>query len=100
MPFIVVLLIGLWFRNNRQRYNNKRAKKGTSVLVKPDGKKLLIWLVSNPNSAKFAIEYHFVTHKTLEIVWLILSNEIDADKFAPPTHDQVQPIITYCQDSA
>ncbi|WP_324633265.1 hypothetical protein [Phormidium sp. CCY1219] len=34
-------------------------------LTQPDGKKGLILLVSNPNSAMFAIEYHYITKRCL-----------------------------------
>lgn len=62
---------------------NKRSRGyyNFTGLLKPEGKKVLIILVSNPNSAMYAIEYHFKEMKTLKEVYLIPSNNNSSEQF-------------------
>ncbi|MFB2897740.1 hypothetical protein ACE1CI_32895 [Aerosakkonemataceae cyanobacterium BLCC-F50] len=94
IPCIAVIGIGMW-----QSYGRKIISRGISgELRKPEGKKGLILLVSNPDSAKFAIDYHYIEKGTLEKVWLIPSNDTEKDKFGEPSISKVDPIEDYCKE--
>lgn len=93
IPCAVVLAIGLW----HTRYQLTHMKFISSQLQQPEGKKGLIVLVSNPNSAIYAIDYHFLTKGTLEHLWLIPSNDTQADKFGDSTQVKVSTIEDYCK---
>src|SRR4051812_47562313 len=56
LPFIVVLAAYLY---QRSRYRLSRLRLKGGGLACPDGKRGLILLVSNRESALFAIRYHF-----------------------------------------
>lgn len=94
IPCAVVLGIALW---QSMRHQNIRGKFTTSQLQQPEGKKGLILLVSNPNSAIYAINYHFLSKGTLERLWLIPSNDSQADKFGDSTQTKVCAIKQYCE---
>ncbi|XWK89046.1 MAG: hypothetical protein U7127_02960 [Phormidium sp.] len=96
IPWVAIISIGIW-----QSYGRKIIFKGISgKLRKPEGKKGLILLVSNPDSAKFAINYHYVEKGTLEKVWLIPSdpNEEEKKKFGSSTISKIAPIKDYCNE--
>jgi hypothetical protein len=79
LPFLAVLAAYLYQRS-RYRLSKLRLKGGLDL---PDGKRGLILLVSNKESALFAVRYHFEELKTLEKVWLLPSNGSEADMFGP-----------------
>lgn len=67
-------------------------------LTQPDGKKCLILLVSNPNSALFSIEYHYKTKRTLENLWLIPSDDSQLIEFGGSSQDKAQEIQRLCEE--
>jgi CRISPR-associated protein (Cas_Cas02710) len=84
-PFIVLIAIALFQKK-------QRAYPGLlSHLQQPEGKRGLILLVSNPNSASFAIEYH-LKKGTLESVWLLPSDGSDEREFGSGTYPIAQAI--------
>jgi len=89
IPCLVVWVISLW---NKQRRNVKRFY---SQLDKPKGKKCLIILVSNQDSAKFAIEYH-LNKGSLEQVYLIPSNDSVSVQFGSSTKEKAKEIQENC----
>lgn len=93
IPCAVVLAIGVW---QSMRYQPIYLKFVSSKLQQPEGKKGLILLVSNPHSAIYAIDYHFLIKGTLEHLWLIPSNDSQADKFGDSTQAKVHPIERHC----
>ncbi len=65
----------------------------SASLKLPKGKKGLILLASNVNSAAFAIRYHLIEQGTLETVWIIPSDdsaELEFGKGSYPTALKVQ----------
>jgi hypothetical protein len=94
IPVVVVLVIGFWQSSRRQL---SKMRFISSELQQPQGKKGLILLVSNPNSAIYAIDYHYLQQKTLEKVWLIPSNAVEADKFGQTSQSAVAPIQQHCE---
>lgn len=97
IPFVVVLVVGLW-----QKTHHQLAKAGflSDGLRQPEGRKGLIVLVSNPNSAIVAIDYHFLTQGTLERVWLIPSNDTELERFGLGSQGNIGDIEQYCEDLA
>ncbi|PYS94605.1 MAG: hypothetical protein DMF64_00200 [Acidobacteria bacterium] len=73
IPFVIIVIAWLW---QKGRYKLSKMKLGGARLQQPEGKKGLILLISNPNSAMFAVEYHFRNKGKLEAVWLIPSNDV------------------------
>ncbi|NJL02196.1 MAG: hypothetical protein HC910_17125 [Spirulinaceae cyanobacterium SM2_1_0] len=65
--------------------------------VKPEGKRGLILLVSNPNSASYAVEYHFVQKGTLETVWLLPSSDDESGRFGRSTRGTAEEIRAACE---
>lgn len=94
IPCLLVWIVSIW---NKQKRNVKRFN---SNLDQPEGKKGLIILVSQtPDSAKFAIEYHYKSKNTLEKVYLIPSNSRDEDRFGSSTQSIAVLIEQYIQAS-
>ncbi len=91
IPIIGVLAAYKWIERQQQH------KKFQPFMLIP-GKKVLILLVSRPESAQFAIDYHFVTHRTLEQVWLIPSSNEYQREFGSSSLHIAQDIESYCQD--
>lgn len=85
---------------------SKRLKPGKYVhpgMQQPTGKKGLILLVSNPESAMFAINYHRqkvppegIPESILERIWLIPSNDKEEKIFGKGTVKYVVAIIQKC----
>jgi len=69
-------------------------------ITQPKPKKGLILLVSNPDSAMFAIQYHFVQNKTLQHVWLIPSDSSQEATYGKSTLAIAQTIKQRCLDLA
>ncbi|MEO0537690.1 MAG: hypothetical protein AAF215_27985 [Cyanobacteria bacterium P01_A01_bin.123] len=69
----------------------------SAPLQQPTGKQELILLISNPESAIYAINYHFLTHQTLEQVWLIPSDDSARDAFGKSSRDRIPEIQQHCQ---
>ncbi len=95
LPFMAVGFI--WLRQSLRHQTSKILFHDSSHLQKPEGKKGLILLTSNPNSAMFAIEYHLNEKETLECVWLIPSNNSEEDKFGPPSLENAREIERRCE---
>lgn len=87
-----IVAISLW-QGRRHAATGGR----TTELQQTAGKQVLIVLVSNPKSAVFAINYHFLTQGTLEQVWLIPSDDSVVETFGPSTRDRIAIIQHYCQ---
>jgi hypothetical protein len=94
MPFVAVLTAYLYQRS-RFRLSKLRLKGGG--LARPGGKRGLILLVSNKESALFAIRYHFEELKKLEKVWLIPSNSSEAETFGPSSGIVAEEIKKECE---
>lgn len=97
LPFIVV--IGVWIWQRSHRVLSKLTRDG-EALSRPEGKKGLILLISNIDSAMFAIEYHFREKATLESVWLLPSNDVAADEFGSGTRHIAEKIKERCEQVA
>lgn len=93
VPFLLVLVIGLWQRGHQ----SSKRRFVSSGLQKPEGKKGLILLVSRVESAMFSIQYHFVEQKTLERVWLLPSNTSNTGEFGTGTLAIAQEIQRQCE---
>ncbi|MBW4490233.1 MAG: hypothetical protein KME12_20835 [Trichocoleus desertorum ATA4-8-CV12] len=96
IPFAVVLVISAWHGLRRPLTKAGIIQDG---LRKPEGKKGLIILVSNPASALFTIEYH-LQHNRLEKVWLIPSNDLEAERFGPNSRENAKTIQQKCEQLA
>lgn len=96
IPFAVVFVISAW-----QGLRRPLAKAGIiqDGLRQPEGKKGLIILVSNSASALFAIEYHLQQNK-LEKIWLIPSNDLEAERFGPNSRETTKTIQQKCEQLA
>jgi hypothetical protein len=66
-------------------------------LEKPPRKKGLILLASNPLHSRFAIDYHR-EQATLSSVWLIPSNDKQAEYFGPGTEHTADGLRQYCEE--
>jgi hypothetical protein len=95
IPFVVVIIIGTW---QLIRYQLKKSKLLSSELQSPIGKKVLILLVSNPDSAMYAINYHFCGKESLQQVYLIPSNDNNSNEFGPSSQKIAEEIKKRCQD--
>lgn len=105
MPGIMVaiplaLVIGISLGQKSQRLFGNDGILIAGGLEQPEGKKGLILLVSNPNSAMYAIEYHYITKGTLEAVWLIPSNNQKSSQFGSSTAPIAQDIEDRCKTLA
>ena len=87
------MAIALW----QDRRHHAAMGGRTTELQQPDGKQVLIVLVSRPESAIFAINYHFLTQGTLEQVWLIPSDDSVVEIFGSSTRDRISKIREHCQ---
>ena len=87
----IVVVIGITIVHG---FAPTRKNKGEQ---KPSGKKGLILLVSRAESAKFAIDFHFLKCRTLEQIWLIPSNETASEYFGGSSMKEVPIIEAYCQ---
>lgn len=95
IPLALVIGISLWQKSQCLSGNDGILIAGG--LEQPEGKKGLILLVSNPNSAMYAIEYHYITKGTLEAVWLIPSNNQESSQFGSSTVPIAQDIEALCK---
>lgn len=91
----LIVLMGLAFNLRRPLKQGGFISDG---LTQPEGKKCLILLVSNPNSAMFSIEYHYKTKRTLEKVWLIPSDDSQLMEFGSSSQDKAQDIQRLCEE--
>lgn len=99
--FLIVLglgLIGVMSLGLKLRRPLKQGGFTSDGLTKPEGKKCLILLVSNPYSAMFSIEYHYKTKRTLEKVWLIPSDDSQLIEFGSSSQDKAQEIQRLCEE--
>ncbi len=94
VPCSVIVVAYLW---QRWKYPLSKLRWRGGRLVPPAGKKGLILLVSNPESALFAIKYHYEIKQTLERVWLIPSNDLAVETFGPSTRPTAELIEKECQ---
>jgi hypothetical protein len=94
VPCSVIVVAYLW---QRWKYPLSKLKWKGGKLIPPEGKKGLILLVSNKDSALFAIKYHYEIKKTLERVWLIPSNALSAETFGPSTRPTAGLIEMECK---
>lgn len=90
VPFAVLVAIAHFQKFQRIHYS------GVPRLQQPEGKRGLILLVSNSNSALFAIEYH-LQKGTLEWVWLLPSDGSDGQAFGDGSYPAAQIIQQDCQ---
>jgi hypothetical protein len=90
VPFAVLMAIA-HFQKHQRIYHS-----GVPRRQQPEGKRGLILLVSNPNSALFAIEYH-LQKGTLELVWLLPSDGSDEPTFGAGSYPAAQTIQQGCQ---
>jgi hypothetical protein len=97
IPFIVVLFAWTW---QSAKYGISKLRLTGTGLPQPDGKKGLMLLVSKPDSAMFAIEYHLATKGVLEKVWLIPSNDVEIEKFGHSSMPIAETIRQRCLDLA
>jgi hypothetical protein len=93
VPFGIVLLIGVW-QTVYFRDASGFVRRG---LQQPDGKRGLILLVSNPESAMYAIAYH-ASQGRLEQVWLLPSDERDVEQFGMSTLPKAEEIRQRCAE--
>lgn len=91
-PFAIVGIAWIW----QERHYALGLLGFTQGLQQPKGKRGLILLISNADSALWAIEYHFVQTATLERVWLIPSNDQEPDKFGPNSRPFAEEIKNRC----
>jgi len=91
LPFGVVLLLGIWQSSQRQN-SSGFVRNG---LQHPEGKRGLILLVSKPESAMYAIAFHYQQGE-LEQVWLLPSDGSDAKQFGASTLPKAQEIQQRC----
>src|SRR2546423_10663356 len=94
VPCSVIVIAYLW---QRWKYPLSKLKWKGGRLIPPEGKKGLILLVSNKDSAIFAIKYHYEVKRMLERVWLIPSNDLSAETFGPSTRPTAELIEKECQ---
>ncbi|NJM67718.1 MAG: hypothetical protein HC851_19640 [Acaryochloris sp. RU_4_1] len=97
VPFIFVIFLGLVLKHSH--FSNPAVIWG-NTLQKPKGKRGLILLVSNVESALYAIQYHLIENNTLETVWLLPSNNIATDTFGSSTEPKAQEIVTKAKEMA
>lgn len=88
IPILIVTGITIYQAFGRARRHRQGGKQN------PEPKKGIILLVSNPNSAKYAIDYHL---PVLEQVWLIPSNDTAVEHYGYGTRQQALQIEAYCQ---
>lgn len=91
----LIVIMSLGFKLRRPLTQGRFLSDG---LTQPEGKKGLILLVSNPNSALFSIKYHYETKRTLETVWLIPSDDSQLFKFGGSSQDKAQEIQRLCEE--
>jgi CRISPR-associated protein (Cas_Cas02710) len=94
VPCSVIVIAYLW---QRWKYPLSKLKWRGGKLVLPEGKKGLILLISNQESALFAVKYHYEIKKTLEKVWLIPSNGLLVETFGPSTRPTAELIAQECR---
>lgn len=90
---VPVLLAWLW---QKSQFNIARMHISGREFRLPEHKRGLIILVSNPNSAMYAVRHHFERNGRLERVWVIPSNEQEHDKFGPSSIGIAKEIETQC----
>jgi hypothetical protein len=83
LPFIFIWVVAFYL-NSPSR--SPAVDWGTNFLKLPKGKKGLILLASNINSAEFAIRYHLIEQGTLETVWIIPSDDSAELEFGKGSH--------------
>jgi hypothetical protein len=93
VSFGIVALLWIW---QKDQFNIERMHINSRELRQPERKRGLILLMSNPDSAMRAIEYHF-KDGPLETVWVIPSNNHEEDKFGSPTATTVEQIKDRCK---
>jgi hypothetical protein len=69
----------------------------SGALSQPEGKKGLIVLVSNADSAEFAIKYHYKEKRKLEAVWLVPSNDLELERFGSSSLAVAEEIELRCK---
>jgi hypothetical protein len=97
IPFLLVTGVAMW-QQAKHRVASGRAQGAD--LKQPAGKLVLLLLVSNLESAMFAIRYHFATHKRLVQVHLIYSSDQQADKFGGSSRSIADQIAQEAQTLA
>jgi hypothetical protein len=90
VPFGIVIILSLVLKNSK--ISNPSVLWGTA-LQKPKGKRGLILLVSNVDSALFSIKYHLLHHNTLETVWLLPSDDTSNNTFGNSTKSLTDKIL-------
>jgi CRISPR-associated protein (Cas_Cas02710) len=90
IPFAVLIAIAHF--QKRQRIHRGIVPR----LQQPEGKRGLILLVSKPESALFAIEYH-LQKGALDSVWLLPSDGSDGQAFGDGSYLAAQTIQQNCQ---
>lgn len=93
LPFLVVIMLGLWQESRRQASQLEFADNG---LQKPEEKRGLILLVSNPESAMFAIAFHSQSG-SLQQVWLLPSDGRAIAQFGVSTIAKAEEIKQRCE---
>ena len=91
---VPVLLAWLW---QKSQFNIARMHISGREFRLPDQKRGLIILVSNLNSAIYAIRHHLGENGSLERVWLIPSNSQEQEKFGPSSMRLAKEIETQCR---
>jgi hypothetical protein len=99
MPFLIlalaaaaILTIALW-QSGRIPLAGRFPREPLSL---PDGKQGIILLVSRPDSAMYAIEYHYRHKGTLRYVWLIPSKEEECEQFGACSQPAAEEIRALC----
>ncbi|HKG23374.1 MAG TPA: hypothetical protein VKC34_15855 [Blastocatellia bacterium] len=95
IPFLIVFIALIW---QKALYRIEKGRWIGKELIRPDGKRGLILLISNPDSAMFAVDYHFKQKRTLERVWLVPSNDQETGKFGPNTRAVADAIKQRCEE--
>lgn len=91
-PFLFLIFVWFW---QRSAYALSRLGWSDRQFPQPHGKKGLVLLVSNPLHAQFAIDYHR-GKGTLAAVWLIASNDKQAEQFGKGTEGAAEALRAYC----
>jgi hypothetical protein len=94
VPFVVMAVLGVSLGVGRQTETGAFVN---AELQQPEGKRGLILLVSNPESAMYAIAYH-ASQGRLEQVWLLPSDERDVEQFGMSTLPKAEEIRQRCAD--
>lgn len=95
IPILVVLASLIIHQVRHRAVSIKHHDSG--ALSQPEGKKGLIVLVSNAESAEFAIKYHYKEKQTLESVWLVPSNDFELERFGSSSLAVAEEIERRCK---